>query len=74
MNKDFTIDRRYLYMPELMKEMGYEPVRHGMWLERNSGLQKWIRCSVCNCRQHYTNKTNYCPNCGAKMDKEETND
>lgn len=44
--------------------------RHGKWLERNSGLLKWIRCSVCNCRQHYTNKTNYCPNCGAKMDRE----
>lgn len=44
-----------------------QPVRHGQWLERNSGLQKWIRCSSCGSRQHYTDKTNYCPNCGADM-------
>ena len=42
-----------------------EPVRHGRWMKFNDEFSK---CSLCN-YPIYTawNKTNYCPNCGAKM-------
>lgn len=42
-----------------------EPVRHGQW----SGNSLDFSCSVCGVYQNiYTGRTNYCPNCGAKMD------
>ena len=57
-----------------------EPVRHGRWISekcnhkpcRIKNPEKWVtyKCSVCG----YSNgrkQSNYCPNCGAKMDKEE---
>lgn len=53
-----------------------EPARHGHWIEDDDGDGR--HCSICgedycylisNCELY-----NYCPNCGAKMDMEVTND
>lgn len=45
-----------------------EPVRHGRW-EFIGGYGYQYRCSKCiMCADH---RTNYCPNCGAKMDLDE---
>ena len=41
------------------------PVRHGCWIECNYGLT--FECSECKYPTEY-NLTDYCPNCGAKMD------
>lgn len=41
------------------------PVRHGHWTECNYGLT--FECSECKYPTEY-NLTDYCPNCGAKMD------
>ena len=50
-----------------------EPVRHGRWM--TDKLQKFIWCSACkNVGSSDRVATNYCPNCGAKMDKETTGD
>ena len=50
------------------------PVVHGQW-ETNSDRPDSLICSVCNCGfdmwKH--DPHNYCPNCGAKMDLEDTN-
>ena len=47
------------------------PVRHGQW-ETNSDRSDTLICSVCKCGfdmwKH--DPHNFCPNCGAKMDKE----
>ena len=49
------------------------PVRHGRW---TYGEDVDIQCSICG-HDAYTEgdyrqvKTNYCPNCGARMDKED---
>lgn len=50
------------------------PVRHGRWNDINPTVLNpgvnWIcRCSLCGCPQDY--KHNYCPNCGARMGKED---
>lgn len=49
------------------------PVRHGKWLSREEGkvYPFWERytCSVCG---KHADDTDYCPNCGARMDKDET--
>ena len=54
------------------------PVRHGRWLtweeqfpgstpKKQSGLG--VFCDKCH--SHADNRTDYCPNCGAKMDEKE---
>lgn len=47
-----------------------EPARHGKWeiINRNEA-----RCSECKMIRNIGNQTgwNFCPNCGAKMDKED---
>ena len=41
------------------------PVRHGYWYDCGSLS---CRCSKCGCKNN--RETAYCPNCGARMDKE----
>lgn len=54
-------------------------VRHGRWIdaypqkEQNPMFNYGI-CSICGFEQSISNKLNFCPNCGAKMDKEEDHD
>ena len=43
-----------------------EPIRHGHWC--NIGSLS-CRCSECGCKS--SQETAYCPNCGARMDKED---
>lgn len=53
-------------------------VRHGRWIDKTWTTEDdWscynhhiVICSVCNKQFDYTinEKSNYCPNCGAKMD------
>ena len=49
-----------------------KPVRHGVW-RTFQVPKKWkgatLRCSECNTGTTW--RWNYCPHCGAKMDKEE---
>ena len=47
-----------------------EPVKHGKW-EKNEPLpSEWqYKCSECGVPSK-SNSHNFCPNCGAKMDKE----
>jgi rubrerythrin len=53
------------------------PVVHGRWLETEDAWSEWYyRCSVCkhdwfigDGTTPVDNKMNYCPVCGAKMDK-----
>ena len=47
------------------------PVVHGRKIE-DEGIGVFYLCSLCGECLPYG--ANYCPNCGAKMDKEETND
>ena len=48
-----------------------EPVRHGQWIDRNGAIVApfWERyeCSECGAR---SDNSNYCPNCGARMEEE----
>lgn len=55
-----------------MKSDGWQKVRHGRWLEHREGRWIYAECSACNSVQD--TKTNYCPNCGAKMNEVEAND
>lgn len=53
-----------------------EPVRHGEWIpiemEMRFGTLKGVKCSLCG-KEKVREGSNYCPNCGAKMDGKDTN-
>lgn len=46
-----------------------ESVRHGKWLINSDGYYPY--CSECKEEPKSGIMTHYCPNCGAKMDKED---
>ena len=59
--------------PEYTPSADVAPVRHGRWiLEREpDGKPYCFHCSVCDDDFHYigiVTASDYCPNCGAKMD------
>ena len=45
-----------------------EPVRHGRWVAQDNTFTRFM-CSECKSKNHHE-RTEYCPNCGAKMDLE----
>lgn len=59
------------------------PVRHGHWVSLTDCSNAGVYCSVCNkkvykedyapCNKKNKLRSNYCPNCGAKMDESEEN-
>ncbi len=66
---------------DILPAVDAEPVRQGRWIDKRTGAyraqQAW--CSACGKRSGIGGiKSNqhkpYCPNCGARMDKEATND
>ena len=75
---DTGIQTGYEIAIELIKRqptIDAEPVRHGKWIKADS--QQYFRkhypcftCSECGYRKDSQKKWNYCPNCGARMDKE----
>ena len=64
------------------------PVRHGMWVDVDRmqmhdlhGVLTWgnsFKCTECQFKtfavEGHMSQYHYCPNCGAKMDEEETNE
>ena len=59
-------DHTYISTHEIWNASTVDPIKHGRWVWVNG----WVSCSVCGCEPpSETNITsNYCPNCGAKMD------
>lgn len=50
------------------------PVVHGRWVKTDYKPMIFTKCSVCGRRVEIQNKSNYCPKCGAKMDRGGVND
>ena len=47
------------------------PVVHGRWLCVDTDIEQFFLCNKCKKKEYW--ESNYCPNCGAKMDEEEHN-
>lgn len=56
-------------MEETCPSVEAEPVVHGHWEQKYTGSRKVFFCSVCGEWTAY-GETDYCPFCGARMDKE----
>jgi hypothetical protein len=50
-----------------------EPVRHGRWIDGTSRGSYSIYCSYCGSHKETICPSEYCPNCGARMDATDTN-
>lgn len=44
-------------------------VRHGRWLCVDIDTEQFFLCNICEKKEYW--ESNYCPNCGAKMDLED---
>lgn len=55
------------WFPIMMRELGYEPIKYGRWIEDEYGIPHCSECKAIN----NTVYRNFCPNCGAKMDEVE---
>lgn len=53
----------------MVKSEDVSPVVHGEWLCAETDDEQFFLCSVCNNKEYW--ESNYCPNCGAKMDAEQ---
>ena len=52
-----------------MKTADVAPVRHGKWLCVDTDTEQFFLCNRCKKKEYW--ESDYCPNCGAKMDLEE---
>lgn len=41
--------------------------KHGRWIHKDNFIGKYLMCSECSCVT--SRKSNYCPNCGAKLEE-----
>lgn len=76
--RDVALAQLEEYGVSLGEKADVVEVRHGRWVSVQHKLARV--CSVCNRDEPYkfadvdADVYNYCPNCGAKMDKEETDE
>ena len=49
-----------------MKTADVPPARHGRWLYVDTDTEQFFLCNRCKKKEYW--ESNYCPNCGAKMD------
>lgn len=66
------------WFPIMMRELGYEPIKHGRWIEHHRTdlgrlLNDLIECSECGVyfSSEHMIRRSYCPNCGAIMDEQQ---
>ena len=45
------------------------PVRHGRWLCVDTDTEQFFLCNRCKKKEYW--ESNYCPNCGCRMDLED---
>jgi hypothetical protein len=58
---------------EYLPTIEAEPVRHGRWIDGTSRGSYSIYCSYCGSHKETICPSEYCPNCGARMDATDTN-
>lgn len=44
----------------------FVPVRHGRWLYVDTDTEQFFLCNRCKKKEYW--ESNYCPNCGCRMD------
>ena len=70
-SKEIIAMSKLLWFQAMMKELGYEPVRHGHWIfDPKDAIEMMFTLPKCSeCGAESSDGGNYCPRCGAKMDE-----
>ena len=66
----FEVMEIFDFVTHRVESADVAPVRHGKWLHRKNGVAYCSECEV----DTVEDETNYCPNCGAKMDLNDLED
>lgn len=53
---------------EIIPAADVEPVNHGRWLCVDTDAEQFFLCNRCKKKEYW--ESDYCPNCGARMDEE----
>lgn len=70
LNNPDTLSRSdALFIIDNIEAADVAPVVHGEWLCAETDDEQFFLCSVCNDKEYW--ESNYCPECGAKMDLEQ---
>ena len=69
----FEVMEIFDFVDHRVESADVAPVRHGRWIEHkhfhhDHYIDSTYECSECKVEEPFT--SNYCPNCGAKMDGE----
>ena len=67
LSKEIMALSKLPWFPQVMIELGYEPVKHGSWELVDVAEPRRYGCS--KCKRLVFQPENYCPSCGAKMDE-----
>lgn len=78
--RDFSLLCRDIRLVKEQPTVDAEPLKHGQWISLTECSNAGVYCSVCSkkvwkedyawCNRKNKLRSNYCPNCGAKMDGE----
>ena len=67
-NEDFICGiETVLEYAENLPAADVSPVRHGRWLCVDTDTEQFFLCNRCKKKEYW--ESDYCPNCGAKMDE-----
>ena len=72
-NDVVKVEHSIISMLYMMPTIDAEPVRHGKWIPDKTGNSYWI-CTKCGFPSEASGAFtlyHYCPNCGARMDKDD---
>ena len=60
----------FYVIPKDTPLVGVAPVKHGTWLQKNANIFECSECEYSFDHEGYLPFFNYCPSCGAEMDKD----
>ena len=67
------MNTRFLNCVRFALTIDAQPVKHARWLQRKRNGYAVLVCSDCEKEKEGYTRTAFCPNCGARMDAEDTN-
>ena len=64
----FEVMEIFDFVDHRVESADVAPVRHGRWLCVDTDTEQFFLCNRCKKKEYW--ESNYCPNCGCKMDLE----
>ena len=65
-HRDSYNQKCHFYNDHFVPAADVAPVRHGRWLCVDTDTEQFFLCDRCKKKEYW--ESNYCPNCGCRMD------